>query len=462
MSSASPQQVREQLAAIFRAGLERVDPVAMIARHLRLEGESLVVETAERRLEIPLGDYRRVLLLGAGKASGRMALALEELLGERIAGGLICVKYGHTETLRRAELAEAGHPLPDRNGVEAARRIALLAKSADAETLVINCISGGGSALLPLPLDRETSGGRVELSLEDKQRTTGALLRCGAEIREINCVRKHLSGLKGGRLARLLAPARSLNLILSDVVGDDLGSIASGPTTADATTYAEALEIVERYRLRAELPAAVLSALELGAQGEIAETLKPGDPALARVDNVLLGSNRQALQAAAAEASTLGFHVRTVTAQLCGEARHAARALADIARDVAVSEMLVARPACLLFGGETVVTLRGGGKGGRNQEMALAFLEQLAGLGPVAERIFFLAASTDGNDGPTDAAGAFADVAALGEAGPERVAALRRALAENDSYHVFEAAQALFRTGPTNTNVCDLQIAIIL
>lgn len=462
MSAASPHHMRAQLAAIFRAGLERVDPAAMIARHLRLERETLVVDTAERRLEIPLGGYRRFLLLGAGKASGRMALALEALLGERIAGGLVCVKYGHTETLRRAELVESGHPIPDRNGVAAARRIALLAKSADAETLVINCISGGGSALLPLPLDREASGGQVELSLEDKQRTTDALLRCGADIREINCVRKHLSGLKGGRLARLLAPARSLNLILSDVVGDDLGSIASGPTTADATTYNEALEIVERYRLRGELPAAVLSALRLGVQGAIAETLKPGDPVLARVDNVLLGSNRQALQAAATAAAALGFHVRTVTAQLCGEARHAARAIADIARDVAVSEMLVARPACLLFGGETVVILRGNGKGGRNQEMALAFLEQMAGWGPVGERIFFLAASTDGNDGPTDAAGAFADREMLRQTRVLGQGFIRNSLRNNDSYHFFEKTGGLFKTGPTNTNVCDLQLAIIV
>ena len=462
ITNPNPGRMREVLAGIFRAGLERVDPYAMIARQLSLEGDELVVATEGRRIAIPLRDYRRILLLGAGKAAAPMARAVEELLGERLEQGLVCVKYGHTETLKRVELVEAGHPVPDQAGVVAARRIAALARGADAQTLVITCISGGGSALLPAPLDRESSRGLVELTLEEKQRTTALLLACGADIREINCVRKHLSALKGGRLLQLLQPARSLNLILSDVVGDDLGSIASGLTAYDATTYAQALEIVERYRLRRQLPAAVIRALELGVQGEIPETVKPGDPCLARVDNVLLGSNRQALLAAAARAAELGFQVRPLTAQLCGEARHAARAIADIARDAAVSDMLVKKPACLLCGGETVVTLQGQGKGGRNQELALAFLTEMAGWGEEKERVFFLSAATDGNDGPTDAAGAFADAQVLAHPAVTGVEALRQALADNDSYHLFTAAEALFRTGPTNTNVCDLQIALVL
>ena len=457
-----PGRMREVLAGIFRAGLERVDPYAMIARQLSLQGEDLVVATEGRRIAIPLRDYRRILLLGAGKAAAPMARAVEELLGERLEQGLVCVKYGHTETLKRVELVEAGHPVPDQAGVVAARRIAALARGADAQTLVIACISGGGSALLPAPLDRESSRGLVELTLEEKQRTTALLLACGADIREINCVRKHLSALKGGRLLQLLQPARSLNLILSDVVGDDLSSIASGLTAPDTGSYAQALEIVERYRLRRQLPAAVLRALELGVAGKIPETVKPGDPCLAGVDNVLLGSNRQALLAAAARAEALGFRVRPLTAPLCGEAREAAKAIAAMAREAACSRRPGRTPVCLLFGGETVVTLRGKGKGGRNQELALAFLAEMAGWGEEKERVFFLSAATDGNDGPTDAAGAFADAQALAHPAVTGVEVLRRALADNDSYTFFATAEALFRTGPTNTNVCDLQIVLVL
>ncbi|WP_221252342.1 glycerate kinase type-2 family protein [Desulfuromonas versatilis] len=454
--------MRRQLSEIFQAGLERVDPYRMITRHLRVEGDRLVVAMEGYHLEVPLGDYRRILLLGAGKASGPMARAVEEILGDRIESGLVCVKYGHTVDLRRAEMVEAGHPVPDRNGVDAARRIAALARAADAQTLVINCISGGGSALLPFPMDGATSGGLVELSLDDKQCTTSALLRCGADIQEINCVRKHISGIKGGRLLQMLQPARSLNLILSDVVGDDLGSIASGMTTFDATSYAQALEIVDRYRLRTEIPAQVLRALELGAQGRIPETVKAGASCLERVDNVMIGTNRQALLAAAAKAASLGFEVRALTSQLAGEARHAAKVIADIAKDVVVSDMLAAKPACLLLGGETVVTLRGNGKGGRNQEMALAFLDELKTWGEGRRRVFFLAASTDGNDGPTDAAGAFADEEVLRQTWALEGDCLANALNNNDSYHFFEKTGGLFKTGPTNTNVCDLQIAIII
>ncbi len=365
--------MRKTLSEIFRAGLDRVDPYTMITRHVSLAGDRLVVAIEEQRIELDLRDYRRIFLLGAGKASGPMALAFEEILGERIEQGLICVKYGHTVELQRAELVEAGHPIPDENGVAAARRLAELADRADAETLVINCISGGGSALLPYPLDEGTSGGLVDLSLDVKQQTTAVLLRCGASIQEINCVRKHISALKGGRLLQMLHPARALNFILSDVVGDDLGSIASGMTTCDSTTFLQALEILQRYRIEPEIPQPVLLALEHGAQGRLPETVKPGDPCLERVDNILIGTNRQALQAAAAKAMAAGFHVQAVTAQLTGEARAAAKVLADIARDVAVSDMFAAKPACLLFGGETVVTLQGGGRGAETRRWPSPF-----------------------------------------------------------------------------------------
>ncbi len=390
-----------------------------------------------------------------------MARAFEEMLGTRIDGGLVCVKYGHAEPLAHADIVEAGHPVPDGNGVQAARRMGDLAAAADAETLVINCISGGGSALLPSPLDGRSSGGLIELTLEDKQRTTGALLGCGAGIREINCVRKHLSGLKGGRLAALLHSARSLNFILSNVIGDDLSSIASGMTSPDSTTFADALGVIDRYRLRDQIPAPVIRVLDLGVQGRLAETPKPGDPVFAGVDNVVIGSNRQALQAAAARARQLGFEVRVLEAPLCGEAREEGRMLAGLARRAALVTGSAQRPLCLIAGGETVVTLRGAGKGGRNQELALAFLEPMASWGEEKERVCFLSAATDGNDGPTDAAGAFADAEALRRGG-EQGLSIEAYLADNDAYHFFDAAGAWLKTGPTNTNVCDMQIALIV
>ncbi len=454
--------MRNKLERIFRAGLERVNPYKMITRHVHLDGNNLVVAIEDRRISIDLGDFRRVLLLGAGKASAPMAHALEDLLGDRIDEGLVCVKYGHTVDLKRVELLEAGHPIPDQNGVQAARRMADLVTGADAETLVINCISGGGSALLPYPMDRKTSRGLIDLSLDEKQQTTTALLRCGADIQEINCVRKHISAIKGGRLLQMLQPARVLNFILSDVVGDDLGSIASGMTTYDETTFAQALDILQRYDIFEEIPRNVLLALDHGAHGRIPETVKYGDVSLERVDNILIGTNRQALHAAAANASELGFFVQTITAQLTGEARYAAKAIADIAKDVAVNDMFSPKPVCLLFGGETVVTLQGEGTGGRNQEMALAFLREMTGWKDAAHRVFFLAASTDGNDGPTDAAGGFADVGVCDIMNPCSIKEIETYLKSNDSYHFLEKNGALYKTGPTNTNVCDLQIVLVL
>lgn len=461
-TAADHLNMRKKLAEIFETGLDRVNPYTMITRHVRIVDNHLVVEMPDRQSMFDLEDYKRIILLGAGKASGPMVLAFEDILGERITQGLVCVKYGHTADLKRVELIEAGHPIPDQNGLNAARRIAELATRADAETLVINCISGGGSALLPYPLDERSSGGLVGLSLDEKQQITSALLRCGADIREINCIRKHLSALKGGRLLQMLYPARALNFILSDVVGDDLSSIASGMTTYDETTFGQALDILGRYHIQAEVPPQVLKALELGAQGRIPETVKRGEPVMERVDNILIGTNRQALLAAAAKASELGFFVHTITSQLTGEARSAAKVIADIAKDVAVNDMFSAKPACLLFGGETVVTLRGQGKGGRNQELALAFLQELTDWKEGAGRVFFLAASTDGNDGPTDAAGAFADSRVIDLCHLSCRKEIEASLADNDSYHFFEKYGALYKTGPTNTNVCDLQIVLVV
>jgi glycerate 2-kinase len=451
---------RQHLEAIFRAGLQRVDPYRMVVEHLRLEGSRLRVASEDHEEELDLDAYERVLVIGAGKASATMARAVEDLLGDRLDGGLVVVKYGHTDDLARIEILEAGHPVPDDNGVAAARRIAALADQADAKTLVIALISGGGSALLPMPLEYTDQGQAQRLGLADKQTVTRELLACGADIREINCIRKHLSGLKGGRLLARLAPARSLNLILSDVVGDDLSSIASGMTTVDPSTFAEAAGILDRYGITRQVPEAVRRILTLGLEGHVPETLKPEEFDPARVTNHIIGSNRAALLAAAAHARELGYRVAALTTRITGEAREVARFLAGIARDTSSQDLLAEKPACIISGGEPVVTLKGLGKGGRNQEMALAFLEDFARQPEEMAGIAFLAASTDGNDGPTDAAGAFADGDLLAEA-RDRGLSFREYLADNDAYNFYAALGGLLKTGPTNTNVCDLHILLV-
>jgi glycerate 2-kinase len=437
----------EHLRGIFQAALDAVEPRSLIERRLSLHGDELLIRGEGPELSFDLGAFRRILLLGAGKAAASMAEAMEQLLGRRITGGLVVVKEGCARPLARVRCLEAGHPVPDSRGVAAAAELEALAGSCDERTLVLLLVSGGGSALLPAPL--------APLSLQEKQDATRALMACGADIREINCVRKHLSRLKGGRLARLLHPATVLGLLLSDVPGDRLEVIASGPAVADSSTFAEALEILDRYGLRTAMPAGVLEVLSRGARGELQETPKPGDPVFLAVHNVLLGTNRTGLQAAARRAEALGYRVLALSSRICGEAREVAKVYAAIALDPPMEP-----PLCLLGGGETTVTLRGGGRGGRNQECALAFLQELVQSGEAAGGIGFLSASTDGSDGPTDAAGAFAGLELAREAG-ERGLSIRRCLEENDSYGFFQAVGGLLCTGPTRTNVCDYQICLV-
>lgn len=456
-----PQSCRHHLNQIFRAALNRVDPYRAIQNMVTLCGDRLQVKNEELTIDLDLTQYDRILLLGAGKATAPMARAFEDLLGERIDTGLICVKEGHLEALHRTEVIEASHPIPDQRGLSAAHRFAELAKAADEKTLIINCISGGASALLPYPLDQESSAGVAAISLADKQQLTSLLLGCGAPIEEINCVRKHLSAIKGGRFLRLAAPARSLNFILSDVVGDDLGSIASGLTSADPTSFSDAITIIDRYQLRSQTPASIMSALEHGQAGRLDETPKEDDKCLDYATNILIATNHQALLAAQQKAQQLGYHTRSGSVVITGEARHAARYLATIAREVAVSDLFMEKPACLLFGGETVVTLQGNGKGGRNQELALAFLQELAGWDKDQQaQVCFLSAATDGNDGPTDAAGAFADFEILSRAN-DAALDIEGYLDDNDSYHFFEKIDGLLISGPTNTNVGDLQLVLV-
>lgn len=448
------------LEAVFSAGLKRVDPFQMILDHVCLDGTLLKITVDMVCRTVDLTGYRQVFILGAGKATAPMARAFEQILGDWITKGLIVVKYGHTAPLERVEVLEAGHPEPDGNGVRGAARIMELAGEADETTLVLTLISGGGSALLPLPMHVDAGGENIELTLAHKQAVTRALLGCGADITEINCIRKHLSGIKGGRLLHQIAPATNLSFILSDVVGDDLSSIASGPTAPDPTTFADALGILDRYGIASSIPAPALRVLELGSGQLIPETPKPGDPVLEQSSNILIGTNRLAMAAAGARAGSLGYGVVFLTSRITGEAKEVARFLAGIAADTASSDMLAPKPVCIISGGEPVVTLQGKGKGGRNQEMALAFLTEIRRNPDLFNGVTFLAASTDGNDGPTDAAGAFASVEILNRAEASGLS-IDAYLNNNDSYHFFNHINGLYRTGPTNTNVCDLHIMLI-
>ena len=403
-------RMRMDAKAIFAAGVASVDPRPMVRDALRVEGGRLIVSAGDRPLSWNLENFDRVLVLGYGKAGARMALGAEDALGGRLSAGVVAVKAGHAESCARVRILEASHPVPDDTSVRAARAVMEAARGADERTLVLVLVSGGGSAILCAPYDKD---GR-SLSLPDKASVTRELLACGADIRQINAVRRHLSAVKGGRLAEALAPATVVSLILSDVVGDELASIASGPTVPDPTTWSDALGIVRRFGIEGRIPPAALSLLSDGAAGLLPDTPKPGDRVFRSVSNIIIGSNRRAALAAAARARQLGYRTLYLGSRITGEAREIARAYLGMALDCAAEGSPRSLPACIVAGGETTVTLRGSGKGGRNQELALSFLAGLSEADPrLAGRTCFLSAGTDGNDGPTDAAGAFADLGLL-------------------------------------------------
>jgi len=419
-------------ARIFRAALQAADPGRAVERAFPLNRQEL-------------DRFRNIYVLGAGKAGAAMAKPIEELLGPRITAGLINVKYGHTSPLlQRIELNEAGHPIPDTNGARGARRMAEIAGSVLADDLLICLISGGASALLPIPIPPVT--------LTQTKQMTKLLLRCGANIHEMNTVRKHISAVQGGQLARRAYPANVLTLILSDVIGDDLDVIGSGPTVPDRSTFADARAVLEKYKITDRVPAAIRERLD----GNAAETPKPGDRVFQKVRNIIAGSNRMAVDAAARKARALKYHTLVLSTFIEGETRDVARVHAAIAREIRASGRPLKPPACIISGGETTVTIRGKGLGGRNQEFALAAAIDIDGMNDV----LIFSAGTDGTDGPTDAAGAFADGQTVGQA---RKLGLDAAafLADNDSYHFFEKAGGLVKTGPTGTNVADVRIVLV-
>lgn len=440
-----PNEVlRRHAGEILSAAVAAVDPAAAVKSFVHRHGNTLEIGTRA----YALNAINRIFVVGAGKATAPMAAALEEILGEHLTSGIINVKYGHVVPLRRIKVVEAAHPLPDEAGWRGAEAMLALVSDAGEADLVLCLISGGGSALLPVPAEG--------VSLEDKWHVTDLLLRSGATIQEINTVRKHLSRIKGGQLAQAAAPAQVAVLILSDVLGNALDAIASGPAVPDPTTFTDALSIVERYGLDHRLPQAAMVHLRRGVAGAVPDTPKPGAPMFARVQTVIVGSNELAARAAAKKAEALGLNTIILTTFLEGEAREVARAFTAIVRSVRSAGVPVAAPACLVAGGETTVTVRGQGKGGRCQEFALAASLAMAGWPGALVAAF----GTDGTDGPTDAAGALVDGATIERA---RMMGLNptRALETNDAYRLFFALTDLIITGPTNTNVNDLYLALI-
>ena len=444
MARAKMTQLRADARRIFDAGVAAVDPTAAVQRAVTRQGDALSVAGEVYDLR----QYAHIYVIGAGKAGATMAQGLETVLQDRLTAGTVTVKYGHLAPVARVALYEAGHPIPDAAGVRGAEAMMQVAQQAGADDLVFCLLSGGGSALIPAPC--------AGVTLEEKQQLTSLLLACGASIDELNTLRKHLSRLKGGQLARLVAPARLITLILSDVVGDRLDVIASGPTVPDASTFADCHAIVSRYGLLDQLPPSIRGHLQRGSAGQAPETPKAGEPIFARQQTVLIGSNRMALQAAAQQARNLGYTPMILTSAVQGEAREIARMHAAIADEIRRSGLPLPPPACILAGGETTVTLRGNGKGGRNQEFALAAAMDIDGL----DGVVMLSGGTDGTDGPTNAAGAIAD----GETA-RRARALglspEEAIQRSDSYYFFEALDDLLITGPTGTNVMDIYMLLV-
>ncbi len=440
---------RAKLIDIYQSALKAADPYGAVMGHLVLTSDVLSAAGTTYDLK----GFRRIIVIGAGKGTASMARAVEDILGDRIEQGIIVVKYGHTVPLRKIVQREAAHPLPDEAGLHATADIMELLKKAGEETLVICLLSGGASSLLVAPVEG--------ITLNDKRVMTDLLLSAGADIQELNSVRKHLSAVKGGRLAEIAYPATIMSVILSDVIGDRLDVIASGPTVPDSTGFRDALNVIHRYSLERKIPNGVFSLLHLGVTGVIRDTPKEGAVFFKKASNIIVGSIRQSIEAARVRAADLGFEPRLLTPELQGEAREAARFLAQTAFSVQ-ERMKAGERRCLLSGGETTVTIRGKGKGGRNQELALAFALEIGGR----EGISLLSAGTDGTDGPTDAAGAVVD-------GTTAAKALQQGmnpgeyLANNDSYTFFRKLDELtgeqthLMTGPTGTNVMDLQIVFV-
>ena len=437
-------RVRLLLEHMLTSALTAVDPFEAVRRTVTRRGST--IQVGEQQYD--LKRYKRIFAVGAGKASARMAAAIEHRLGARLSGGVVVVKYGHGTSTSIVDLQEAGHPVPDLAGQRAAGAILALLNQLTVDDLVFVLLSGGASSLLPAPAPG--------ITLADKQRTTALLLLSGATIYEINAVRKHLSAMKGGRMAAATR-ARMITLILSDVLGDDLGTIGSGPTAPDGTTYADAIQALCRYGIWKKVPPSVRTHLLKGRRGTYPESPKPAARIFRRVQNQIIGNNQAAVEIVSRMAKQDGLHPLILTTSLQGEAREAAKWFGAMAREIVATGRPVRRPACVIAGGELTVTVHGKGRGGRAQEFALAAARELAGL----PNVWIAGFGTDGTDGPTDAAGAIVDGQTLTRAA-QLAADPMEYLDRNDAYHFFKSVGGLIHTGPTGTNVNDLYLLIAL
>jgi hydroxypyruvate reductase len=438
------QALREDAVAIFRAALRAANASDAVERHLR----RTELQIRAGRARFTLTRLNRIFVVAVGKAAPQMAEAIEQRIGDKFTRGLVITKHGHTSSYAgKCEVIESSHPIPGEDSLRAGQATLALLHDLSPKDLLIVAVSGGASSLLCAPVE--------DVSLAAKQQTTDLLLRAGADIYELNSVRKHLSMLKGGNLAARANSAAVLSLLLSDVVADPIDVIGSGLTAPDQSTFARAIQVLTKRSVLQQVPAEVRQHLEKGARGEITETPKEGDGLFENVTNVVVGSSRQALEAAADEAKRRGYRSLILTSRIQGEAREAARFHADILWETIASGHPVRSPACILSGGETTVTVRGQGKGGRNQEFALAQALTLAG----APNIVCLSAGTDGTDGPTDAAGAIVSGDTVARAAKLGLDA-RDYLARNDSYPFFDSLGDLLKTGPTGTNVMDVNVML--
>ncbi|MDR3577245.1 MAG: glycerate kinase [Anaerolineaceae bacterium] len=440
----------DKIVRVLESALIAADPFQAV--RVALDLQDGVLHIGDYRYDLAL--FSRIFVVAFGKASLAMTLGLAATLGERLSGGIVVLKHapadGASSGLPAAiKVLVGGHPVPDSGSLESARQVFEFARQLKADDLVFCLISGGGSALLSLPAG--------EIALLDIQGLTGLLLASGANIGEMNTLRKHIDQIKGGGLARAIHPANLVTLVLSDVIGSPLDVIASGPTTADPSTFLDAMNVIQKYHLEEKTPLAIRRWLEAGLQGNIPETVKPGDPVLAAADIKVISSNFQAAQAAVLTARQEGFDSQLLTTFLNGEARQAGNFMAGILRQMASSDQPVRRPGCLVLGGETTVTLRGSGLGGRNLETALGAVYGAAGL----EKAFLITLATDGEDGPTDAAGAVITGETL-KRGIAQGLAPGDFLDRNDSYSYFEQLGDLIQTGPTGTNVNDLAFLFTL
>lgn len=453
LSSVSLSAIRENAASIFQAGVAAADPYKAVKKCLFASDHHIeILLNLDDSKQKRLGRWSKVHLVAFGKAACAMAQAAQKIIpAHMLAGkGIAVTNYENVTPIDNIDVIGASHPLPDEAGLKGAQIIADHVRCAQKDELVLALISGGGSALIPYPVD--------QITLQEKIATTDLLLACGATINQINCVRKHLSQIKGGGLARMSVPADLHALILSDVLGDDLSSIASGPTVPDSTTFSDAIEVFKSKGVWNQVPANVQYHLEQGKQGSVAETPKPGDNAFKNTGYTLIGSNSISVNATLQAAEDMGYETKLYSDNLCGEAKDEAEKLVIHAKTL-INNGDISKPVALLAGGETTVTLKGNGLGGRNQEMALAFAIAAEKHG-LTGNWTFLSGGTDGRDGPTDAAGGIVDqdtIKRMTQAGINPVELLEN----NDAYTALKSSNDLLDTGPTGTNVADLQILLI-